>query len=398
MRVLFFILLLFVFTPATFAAESYICPMHPHIHGEAGDTCPICGMTLVPKSEAGAMAIPGDTGNTIPGNAIRINPVFVQALGVKTDEVSRHDFGRNIRAFGEIVPSTRNEYAVDMRTEGWIVDLATSAVGDTVKKGDLLFTYHSPDLMTAQSDYLIGGRIGNPEQRLRVYGMDEKAIAAVNKKGRFLEATPFHAPIDGTVVSLNVRKGSFVEEGDLALSMQDFSQVWVNADVPVRDIQFLSAGHPAHVLVPETGKIYESSVDFIHHVADPQSRTGTIRLVVRHEHGEPKPGTYVDVVVEADKQSRLAVPAEAVLHRARGATVIESLGKGLFQPVTVEIGITENGLTEIISGLEEGQQIVTSGQFMIDAESNLRGGTSSMGGMDMGEDMQDMEMEAGHEH
>ena len=415
MRVLFFVLLLFAFVPPVMAEEIYICPMHPHIHGEEGDTCPICGMALTPQNDSGSMSMPDDDMEGMNSeNVIRIDPTFVQALGVKTGTVSSHTFGRNIRSFGEVVPSTRNETMFHMRTEGWIVDLATDAVGDTVKKGDLLFTYYSPDLMNAQSDFLIGSRVGNAEERLRLYGMDDKAIAELKEKGRMMRETPFYAPADGTVVTLNVRKGSFVKEGELALSMQDFSQVWVNADVPAKDLQFLAEGQKAKAIVPETGKTYESSIDFIHHVADPQTRTGTVRLVVPHKHLEPKPGTYVDVVFDADSKERLAVPAEAVLYGGQGATVMESLGNGRFQPVTVETGITADGFTEITSGLQEGQKIVTSGQFMIDAESNLRGGMASMGmdmegmgdmenmdgmkNMEMNNDADSMNMEAGHEH
>lgn len=375
MRALLFIVLLFVFVPPVLAEEIYICPMHPHIHGEAGESCPICGMALVPKSKSGSMSMPDD----MPENAIHINPAFIQALGIKTDTVTRRSFGHNIRAYGEIVPSTRSQYVLNMRTEGWIVDLATDAAGDTVKKGDLLFTYYSPDLMSAQSDNFIGTRVGNAKERMQFYGMDEQAIALLEKKGRFLEATPFHAPMDGTVVTLNVRKGSFVEKGGLALTLQDFSTVWVSADVPLRDLEFLAEGQKATIIVPEIGKTYESTIDFIHPVADPQTRTGNVRLVVPHENLEPKPGTYVDVVFDADSEERLAVPAEAILYGGNGAVVFESPGDGMFRPVMVETGITTDGLTEITSGLEAGQTIVTSGQFMIDAESNLRSGRANMG-------------------
>ncbi len=351
----------------------WVAQMDPNYRQDKPGLSPM-GMDLVPvyEDELNGTA-------QVSGSALKIDPGFVQTLGVRTAEVSSYKFGQTIRAFGEIVPSTRNEVVIDMRAEGWIVDLATDATGDTVEKGDLLFTYYSPDLMTMQSDYLIGKRIGNAEQRLRLYGMDDKAITALKKNGRFLEATPFHAPIDGTVVTLNVRKGSFVKEGDLALSMQDFSQVWVNADVPVRDLQFLSEGQKVRIIVPETGKEYESSIDFIHHVADPQSRTGIVRLVLQHEHGEPKPGTFVDAVFDADIKPRLAVPKEAVLYSADGAHVFESLGEGRFNPLMVETGITADGLTEIKSGLEAGQKIVTSGQFLLDAETNLKGGMAAMG-------------------
>ena len=380
MRVLFFVLLLFAFVPAAAAAEGYICPMHPHISGEEGDSCPICGMTLVPKvAEA-----PDSTGHEghgdMPKGTFHIDPSYVHVLGVKTAEVTHHEFGRNIRAFGRIAPSTRLEHAVDVRTKGWIVDLAADAVGDTVKKGDLLFTYYSPDLMTAQSDFLIGSRIGNAKQRLRLHGMDDKAIALLKKKGRFLEETPFHAPADGTLTMLNVRKGSHVNEGGSVMKLQDFSRIWVDVDVPVRDVQFLTVGMPAKVTVPETDSEYETVIDFIHPVNDPQSRTVTVRLILENPDGVLKPDTYVDAVFNANAQSRLAVPSEAVLYGGMGAYVMENVRDGYFRPVMVETGITANGLTEIKSGLSHGQRIVTSGQFMLDAESNLRGGMAAMGG------------------
>lgn len=392
MRVLFFVLLLFAFAPAAIAAEEYICPMHPHISGEEGDSCPICGMTLVPKVEK----TPDNTGHEghstdAPESALHIDSSYVQALGVKTAEVTHHDFGRNIRAFGKIAPSTRLEYAVDVRTKGWIVDLPVDAVGDTVKKGDLLFTYYSPDLMTAQSDFLIGSKIGGAEQRLRLYGMDEKAITELKKRGKFFEETPFYAPADGTVTMLNVRKGSHVNEGGSIVKLQDFSKLWVNVDVPVKDIQFLAVETLATVTVPETGDSYETSIDFIHPVNDPQSRTVMARLILDNPDGGLKPDTYVDAVFKADVQSRLAVPAEAVLYGGMGAYVMENISDGYFNPVMVETGITADGLTEIKSGLKHGQRIVTSGQFMLDAESNLRGGMAAMGHDHGGADMNGME-------
>lgn len=417
MRVLFFVLLLFAFAPAAIAAESYICPMHPHISGDEGDTCPICGMALVPKAEKTPKGNenkerkilywvapmdpnyrqdgPGKSpmgmdlvpvyeeqavgGRNTPENAIRIDPAYVQALGIKTAEVSHHEFGRSIRAFGKIAPSTRLEYSIDVRTKGWIVDLAVSAVGDTIKKGDLLFTYYSPDLMNAQSDFLIGSRLGNAAQRLRLYGMDDKAIAELKERGKFFEETPFYAPEDGAVTMLNVRKGGHVNEGGSVLKLQDFSEVWVNADVPVRDVQFLDIGTPASIAIPETGKEYKTNIDFIHPVNDPKSRTVPVRLVLDNPDGVLKPDTYVDAVFNADPKSRLAVPSEAVLYGKMGAYVIEDLGNGYFRPVMVQTGITADSLTEITDGLSHGQSIVQTGQFMLDAESNLKGGMAAMG-------------------
>lgn len=390
MRASIFILLFFVLIAPTWAAqEVYICPMHPYITGEKGETCPICGMELVPREGGSAESGSGHEGHEgVPlmstpqdqnGAFLHIDPFYVQKLGVRMGIVGHHDFGRDIRAFGRVMPSTRREHAIDVRTRGWIVDLETDAVGDTVKKGDLLFTYYSPDLMTAQSDFLIGGRIGNAEQRLRLYGMGEKAIALLKKEKKMLEKTPFYAPVDGTVNILNVRAGAHVNEGAQILMLQDYTELWVNVDVPLRDLEFLEIGTPARVFLPETGRALETKIDFIHPVNNPQTRTGQVRLLLQNPEGLLKTETYVDVIFDAQSRSRLAVPAEAVLYGGMGASVMEDAGDGRFRPVMVTTGITSRGLTEITSGLTEGQHIVTSGQFMLDAESSLRGGMAAMG-------------------
>lgn len=364
--------------------QVYICPMHPHIEGKEGDRCPICGMDLVPQEKQAPPPAPAtETETKTPdrSGALQITPAYRQALGVKTEPATLREFGDIILASGILEPQTRREHVVAVRTAGWVVDLKTDAIGDTVKKGDLLFTFYSPDLMTAQSDYLIGGRVGNAEQRLKLYGMDEQAIAALKAHNKFLERTPFYAPADGTVTTLDVRKGAYLGEGGTVLTLQDFGQLWVTAQVPVRDLSFLSVGAPATVTIEETGQSYSSVIDYIHPITDGDSRYGMARLVLDNPQGALKTGALVTVTFEAAAQKRLAVPEQAVLYGKDGGRVIADLGDGYFRPLTVKTGITAHGLTEIISGLKEGQKIVTAGQFMIDAESSLRGGTKNMDDM-----------------
>jgi len=405
MRVYTFIpFLLIVLSVATWAADKmYICPMHPHIEGKAGENCPICGMSLVPKIQDMPNSNKADS-MALPEKAVSISSHYIQALGVKTDTVSSHSFGKAIRAYGQIAPSSRLEHAVTVRVDGWIVDLATSALGDQVKKGDLLFTFYSPDLMTAQSDFLIRTRAGNADQRLRLYGMDDKAIAEFKVGGKMMEATPFYAPKDGTVTTLDARPGMYMSEGNRVLTLQDLSKVWVNAEVPLRDISFLDKGQNATITQPETGTTYTGAIDFVHPVANSTSRTVMVRIIVENTNGALRPETYLDVVFDGTPKARLAVPQDAVLFGGQGQYVMEVVGDGQFRPTMVEAGVTSNGLTEITSGLKQGQRIVTSGQFMIDAESNLRGGIASMD-MNMGDSkMKDMDeiptikMEGGHVH
>lgn len=387
MRVFIIILFLFSFAPPVLAAEQiFICPMHPHISGEEDDNCPICGMNLVSQAadtEPTHEQHQENAQKSMAEGSIHIDSSYTQMLGVKTTEVKHRNFGDNIRAYGRISGNMRNEREISIQEEGWVKNLKTSAVGDIVKKGDVLFSIYSPDLMAAQSDYLIGRRtgyrIGNPEQRLRLKGMDDKAIAILKKRGKMMEQTPFHAQIDGVVTTLNVREGSHVSEGDVLLTIQDFSEVWINADVPIRDLQFLKEQTSARIRIPETGDEYESVIDYIHPVTDPRSRTATVRLILENPEGKLKPDTYVDVIFSANTQSRLAVPSDAVLYSSMGSYVIEDIDNGNFRPVMVKTGMSANGLTEIKSGLSHGQRIVASGQFMIDAESNLRGGMAAMG-------------------
>lgn len=364
------------------AATVHICPMHPHITGEEGDSCPICGMFLTPKETGKTPAEDKHNhGDNVEGS-IHIDPSYTQTLGVKTAAVQQRDFGESVRAFGQVAGNMRNEHEIALQAEGWVKKLEASAVGDSVKKGEFLFSIYSPDLMAAQSDYMIGRRtgyrIGNPEQRLRLKGMDDQAIALLKKKGEMMERTPFHAPVDGTITALNIREGSHVSEGEVMMTIQDFSEVWVNADVPLRDLQFIEEGMPATIKIPETGDEFETVVDFIHPVSDAGSRTATVRLILDNPEGKLKPDTYVDVAFRADEKMRLAVPSDAVLYGSMGSYVFEDLENGNFRPVMVKTGITSNGYTEIKSGLTGEQKIVASGQFMIDAESNLRGGMAAM--------------------
>lgn len=385
MRVFLILLLLLAFAAPVAASDKdgrkilyWYDPMVPGQKFDKPGKSPYMDMDLVPfyEEEAGGKKSGG----------FSVESAYRQALGVKTKAASLHEFGKTIYAVGSITPSTRLEHVIAVRTAGWITALETDAVGDTVKKGDLLFTFYSPDLMTAQSDYLLGNRVGSAEQRLRLHGMGDKAISELRANGKFMEQTPFYAPADGAVMELNVRKGSYVEEGSLVLSLQDYSQVWVETHVPVRDLQFLSAGTPVTVTIDETGETIKAVTDYIYPATDEESLKGRVRLVVNNPDGKLKTGSLVKVVFESEGRQRLAVPAEAVLYGKDGGHVIESLGDGYFQPVKVTTGITSNGLTEILSGMKEGQSIVTSGQFMIDAESSLRGGLSNMeAGMDKGD-------------
>lgn len=192
-------------------------------------------------------------------------------------------------------------------------------------------------------------------------------------------------------------------EGDMVLALQDYSKIWVESHIPLKDLQFLSVGTPATITIDETGETFKTITDFIYPTTDAQSRKGMVRLVLDNPGGKLKVDALVNVVFDTDSKQRLAAPAEAVLYGKDGGHVIVALGDGYFRPTKVETGITSHGLTEIISGLKEGEEIVTSGQFMIDAESSLSGGMGAMSDTNMPdtgqtENNQNKEMGNGHKH
>ncbi|MFP3942533.1 MAG: efflux RND transporter periplasmic adaptor subunit, partial [Alphaproteobacteria bacterium] len=178
---------------------------------------------------------------------------------------------------------------------------------------------------------------------------------------------------DGVIAHLNVREGAFVKPGETIMTVQDYSSVWVRASVAEKDLALLGENASARLHFPSLpGQEIPGKVDYIHPTVDPQSRTGKVRLVIDNPNGALRPGAYAHVVFDVEKQRRLAVPSEAILRDSRGAYVVKALGNGRFRPVRIEDGVVSHGRTEILGGLKMGENIVVSGQFLIDSESALR--------------------------
>jgi Cu(I)/Ag(I) efflux system membrane fusion protein len=370
--------------------EDYVCPMHPHIHGEAGDTCPICGMELVPAKVDEAPPVDSALSEEDLEGSHRIDPSLVQTIGIKTAPVKLEVFGDDIRAYGRVVPSTRVESKVTLRVEGWVEDLAASALGDPIQKGDRLFNLNSPQLISAQTDYLMARKLGNEDiaqaaaSRLKQLGVDDKAMALIRKQSEAMTAVPFHAAAPGVITMLNIRAGDYIKPGMPLLSIQDLSTIWVEADVPERDILSLKEGTRVMVNLPEVGKKRLGKITYIQPTVDPQTRTGEVRIELSNPDGTLKPDSFVDVTFTAEKRHRLAVPLQAVLRSSMGDYVLRWLGDGRFKPVMVSTGARSNEFVEIRKGLKQGQEIVSSGQFLLDAEANLKSGMGSMGGHNHG--------------
>ncbi len=358
-------------------AQKWTCPMHPHYIADEAGTCPICGMDLV-KLETGAS--PPNSEKSAPGRtAITVAPEMLQTMGVRIAKAEMTSFGRIIRSFGIVAENERLQTELTARLEGWIEDLRIRAIGDQVKEGDLLFTVYAPEFAVSQRDYLdaLKGRdrtrIESVKTRLRAFGMQERAIDELVAKGQALDFVPYYADRTGTVSTVDLRPGSYVKRGSMLTRIQDYSQVWLMVSVPEKDMGFISVGTPARVTLPNLpGREVLAKVEYVYPTVDTRTRTGKVRLVLDNPDGQLRPGAYADVAFEVASEQRLAVPTEAILVSGGGRYVVASLGQGRFEPRAVTTGLNSGRWTEISGEVQNGDEIVVSGQFLIDSESALR--------------------------
>jgi len=374
------VLLAFTISPAFAEGEKYTCPMHPHYIATEMGTCPICGMDLVPvEGDEESEHEDHSAHNGTSRKSVTIAPETIQNMGVRTENVAIASFGTNVRSYGLVAENVRLTHAISGRVAGWVEDLEITAVGDEVKKGDLLFTLYSPDLISAQQDYIaaiatgVKGRINSSAKRLQSLGASKKAIAEIRSSRKKLERLPFYAETDGIVSHLMVNQGSYVKPGMQIATIQDYSSVWIDVSVAEKDLQFLAKDSKATVTFPNLGNIERTArIDYIYPTIDENSRTGQVRLVLDNADAALKPGAYANVNFETNIDKRLSIPSEAILKSSEGDFVVVALGGGKFQPQAVQIGIHNKGRTEITRGLEDGERVVVSSQFMIDSESSLR--------------------------
>jgi len=421
------------------AAVKYTCPMHPQIISDTPGKCPICGMDLVPiaglehkhevsmPGKAETQAVQDQSGRKVvywydpmkpeqhfdkPGKSpfmdmelvakyadevggsdesgkpvVTINADALQKMGVRTEKVTKSEFGSGIRATGIITENERTRRDLFSQVEGRVTDLKVSAVGDVVKKGQPFYSLYSPELLALQNDYiaaLSGGMkdiAAAARKRMKLLGVDESVLNTIAKTRKAYDEVPFFIPVDGVLAKLEIRNGHYLMVNAEIGHIQDLSQVWVEAAVPEGDLSQIKQGDAATVTFTGNAAPYEAKVDYIYPTITPEARTGKVRLVVDNKDGSLKPAGYATVSFAAGSSAeKLSVPNEAILRGSTGDHVIIALGDGKFQARDVKTGAASGGKTEILVGLKEGESVVTSAQFLIDSESSLRESLQKLSG------------------
>ncbi len=434
--------------PAAVAkTQKYHCPMHPGIVEDHPGECPICGMKLVPienggaagaatagapsapagerkiafyrspmnpretspvprKDEMGMDYVPvyedeaSGASTPVPGLAtVSIDPQRQQLIGLRTAPVTRGPVGGSVRTPGRVAVDQTRVKKVNVKVGGFVEKVYVDFVGKAVQKGDPLFSLYSPDLVSAQNEYLLalktrhalssagaGGSSGedlvaSSRRRLKLWDVTDAEIEALERTGAPKKTLTIYSPISGVVTQKSVVEGATLEPGATPYEITDRSVVWVLADLYETDLAHVHVGDGGKLrLDAYPGRAFDGRVVFIDPTLDPKTRTAKARLELANPTGELKPDLFGDVVLTGARREGLRIPADAVVPTGAESVVFVSLGDGKFQPRAVQLGATDGAEVEVVSGLTEGQAVVTRANFLIDSESRLRASLAAMGG------------------
>ena len=357
----------------------YTCGMHPQVRQDHPGNCPICGMKLTP--------VPKEGGATADLGTIAIDPVTRQNMGLRTGVVGKGPLRRTLRTVGVVDFDESARADVTTKFKGWAEKLYVDTTGQLVMRGDPLFEIYSPELYSAQTEYLLAlGSTAKPDAgldalktsarlKLKFWDIADEQIVELEKTRTPKKTLRVNAPIDGFVMEKMVVEGQMVEAGMKLYRIADLGLVWVQSEVYEQDLPFIRLGQEAAVsLTYLPDRKFRGRVTYIYPTVDERTRTVKVRMEFHNPGYLLKPGMFAAVEVVAElSPAALLVPDLAVLRSGERNTVFVALDGGKFRPHTVALGPRAEGdFYQVLSGLEEGDRVVTSGQFLLDSESQLR--------------------------
>ena len=390
----------------------YQSGMHPWIITTEPGDCPICGMKLEPID---ASRLTGE---------LAIDPTVVQNMGVRTQPVTTGPLTRTIRTVGRVTYDETGVRTVNTKIDGWIEELFVDTEGERVEAGQALFSVYSPQLYAAQEEYLAAWRRGRDEpaeaglaeggatelleaarQRIRYFDLSNEQIAELEERGEPQKAVTVASSFTGVVTQKHVKEGMRIDPGMPVYTLADLSRVWVLATVYERQLPFLREGAAATVELDYLpGRTFEGVVDEVYPYLEDREREVKVRLVFDNPDGVLKPGMFATVRIEGSVSGAVSVPVpgagagvgddrpaeagpavgvlvprSAVIDTGERRVAFISLGRGRFEPRELELGVSvDDDRVQVLSGLEPGEAVVTSGQFLLDSESRLRESLAKM--------------------
>lgn len=369
-------------------------PMHPAYKSDKPGIAPDCGMQLVPKyaEEQASMA-------KMPSGTVAISADKQQLIGVRTGNVERRSFERTIHTTAQLTADETKIAHIHVKVSGWIDKVYVDYVGQLVKRGQPLFTLYSPDLVATQEEYLIAKRgqaaLGSSpfqevsdgsnsllrasRDRLKLWDITDEQIKKLDETGEVTKNLTFYSPTTGFVTDRKAFPQTSVTSDTELYTISDLSTIWANLDVYEYEVPYIHVGQDVELqLSYYPGRKWRGKVSYIYPTVDAQSRTLKVRVQLPNPEMELKPQMFADAQLKVDYGSKIVVPAEAVLDSGNEQVVFVVRDGGMFEPRRITMGPQFDNFIVVLSGLKPGEQIVVSGNFLIDSESRLKGG---MGGM-----------------
>lgn len=416
-------------TSASDDEELWTCGMHPHVLERDPGQCPICGMNLTQvntpankpataksaasgerkikywtapmdptfiadkpgKSPMGMdlVAVYEDEVAAGAGNTVSIDPVVVQNMGVRIKRVERQSLFRHVRTIGEVKVGEDQVSVVNLRFSGWVEKIHVDRTGDLIEAGQPLFEIYSPDLVSSQEEYLLALRsqgakselARSARRKLELFDLDSRDIDAIASTGKLRRALPIRAPRSGYVLRKNIVEGARIMAGMDLYEIGDLSKIWVLAEVYEHDAPWVEVGQHAQMEVTyQKGKVIDGSVAYVYPTLNDVARTLSVRLEFPNPDLRLKPGMFATVYIQFRRvDDALVIPTEAILHSGIREIVFVALGEGRFEPREITTGLVgDRHMTQVLSGLAGGEEVVMSGQFMIDSESQLQEAIAKM--------------------
>lgn len=371
----------------------YRNPMNPSVTSPVPKKDPM-GMDYIP-------VYADDNGENVqPAGTVKIDPVVAQNIGVRTAIVKRDTLSHIVRTVGRVDYDEERIVRLHPKVEGWIETMRVDKTGEEVKKNQDLLSIYSPQLVVSQQEYVLALNnlhilkqspiadirrgaeelVSSALERLKLLDVPQHQLHDLTQDHNIHKTLHIHSPATGIVVNIGAREGQYVTPATEIYLIADLSTVWAYADIYENELPWVQLGDLVEMrLAGIPGRVFRGHLAFIYPYAEAKTRTIKVRLDFKNTELLLKPDMFAEVSIYASKQKRaLVIPSEAVIRSGTRDKVLVARGSGKFEPRTITTGVAADGKVVVLDGLEEGEEVVTSSQFLIDSESSLREATAKM--------------------
>jgi multidrug efflux pump subunit AcrA (membrane-fusion protein) len=372
----------------------YTCPMHPQVRSEEQGRCPICNMTLVRVEKSPDDAQVSENGSSKPRDAaaavarVKLSAAQADHFRPALFPVSPMKMQRSIRLLGTVIESEEKSRNIPARIGGRVEKVHVKSTGSYIREGDPVLDLYSPQLMTGGEEYLLARKsyeqnpaafrelFNQSRERLKLWGVQEYQLERWYKDGKIPRSITIYSPTSGVVQKRNAVQGKYFNEGANFFELSELSSVWIEMDVYEHDSGLISTGQPVSLTFSALPRVeLNSEIDFINPLLNPKTRTLKIRATVKNPQGRLRPGMVADATIKIDFPGEpLVVPRSAVIDTGKRKVLWKSVGGMSFEAREVRTGVESDGYVEILSGIEEGDEVVMAGNFLLDAQAQLFGG------------------------